>query len=98
VAGDFDGARQAFYQAWRILEERGTNNPAERSLLSLEAYYIKDVGEFETAEAILEEALELYKAAGDVHMQGRVLVQMEGRSSGTSCRSEESSTFARPWL
>jgi tetratricopeptide (TPR) repeat protein len=77
VAGDFDGARQAFNQAWRILEERGTNDPLERaSLLSLEASYIKDVGEFETAEAILEEALDLYRVARDVHMQGRVLVQM----------------------
>jgi tetratricopeptide (TPR) repeat protein len=77
VAGDFDGARQSFNQAWRILEERGTNDPADRaSLLSLEASYIKDVGEFETAEAILEEALDLYRAAGDVHMQGRVLLQM----------------------
>jgi tetratricopeptide (TPR) repeat protein len=77
VANDFEGARQSFNQAWRILEERGTGDPAERaSLLSLEASYIKDVGEFETAEAILEEALGIYKAAGDAHLQGRVLLKM----------------------
>jgi tetratricopeptide (TPR) repeat protein len=77
VASDFEGARQAFNQAWRVLEEHGTNDASERAtLLSLEASYMKDIGEFETAEIALEEALELYKAAGDPHRQGRVLIQM----------------------
>ncbi len=77
VAGDFDGARHAFNEAWRILEEHGTNDPVERAaILSLESSYMKDIGEFETAEAALEEALELYLASGDVHRQGRVLLKM----------------------
>lgn len=77
VAGDFEGARRAFNQAWRILEEHGTNDPEERAaILSLEASYMKDIGEFETAEAALEEALELYQAVGDIHLQGRLLLKM----------------------
>jgi tetratricopeptide (TPR) repeat protein len=77
VAGNFEEARHSFNEAWRILEEHGTNSPAERaSLLSLEASYMKDIGEFETAEAALEEALELYGLAGDVHQQGRILLQL----------------------
>jgi tetratricopeptide (TPR) repeat protein len=77
VAGDFKGARRAFNEAWRILEEHGTNQPGERAtILSLEASYMKDIGEFETAEAALEEALELYRTVGDPHLQGRLLLKM----------------------
>jgi tetratricopeptide (TPR) repeat protein len=77
VAGDFDAARHAFNEAWKVLEEHGTNDPGERAaILSLEASYMKDIGEFETAEAALEEALELYRTVGDGHLQGRVLLQM----------------------
>lgn len=77
VAEDFEGARRAFNEAWRILEEEGSNDPADRAaLLSLEASYIKEIGEFETAESALEEALEIYRGIGDTHLQGRVLLQM----------------------
>jgi hypothetical protein len=31
ATGGFDGARQTFNQAWRILEESGTNHPLERA-------------------------------------------------------------------
>jgi tetratricopeptide (TPR) repeat protein len=34
------------------------------------------MGEFETAEAALEEALELYQRVGDTHQQGRTLLKM----------------------
>ena len=76
IAEDFNGARSSFNEAWRLLEEEGTNDPLDRaSIISLEASYLKDVGEFETAEAALEEALEIYRKAGDFHSQGRVLLQ-----------------------
>ena len=76
LASDFEGARQSFNEAWRILE-MGTGDPAEEGqLLSLEASYMKDIGEFETAEAALEEALQRYQQAGDVHQQGRVMLKM----------------------
>lgn len=76
LASDFEGARRSFNEAWRILEE-GTGDPAEEGyLLSLEASYIKDIGEFELAESSLEEALEKYQEAKDPHQQGRILLQM----------------------
>jgi tetratricopeptide (TPR) repeat protein len=76
LASDFEGARRAFNEAWRILED-GTGDPAEEGhILSLEASYMKDIGEFELAEAALEEALEKYREARDTHQQGRILLQM----------------------
>ena len=76
IADDFEGARRAFNEAWRILED-GTGDPAEEAhLMSLEASYMKVIGEFELAEASLEEAYEIYRKAGDAHQQGRILFQM----------------------
>lgn len=76
-ASDFPGARQAFNEAWRILEQEGSNDPAEKArLLSLEASYLDNLGEFETAETLLEEALGLYRQIRDPHLQGRTFFQM----------------------
>lgn len=76
IAQDFEGARQAFDEARHLLKD-GTGDPAEEvSLLSLEASYLKDVGEFERAESSLEGALRLCRKAGDIQGQGRLLVQM----------------------
>ncbi len=76
LASDLPGAREAINEAWRLLEE-GTGDPLERAhLLSLDASYIRMVGEFETAEAALEEALQIYARAGDPHLEGRTLLQM----------------------
>jgi len=44
--------------------------------LSFDASYARMIGEFETAESILERALSLYLAVGDTHLQGRTLIQM----------------------
>ncbi len=77
LASDFEGSRQAFNEAWRILEEDGTNDPKERAhIIGLESGYMQDMGEFELAEAALEEALEIYRQLGDTHMQGRTLLKM----------------------
>jgi tetratricopeptide (TPR) repeat protein len=77
LASDFEGARGAFNEAWRILEEEGTNDPLEQAhLLSLEASYMNDMGEFETAETALEDALDTYRRIGDTHRQGRILLKM----------------------
>jgi tetratricopeptide (TPR) repeat protein len=76
IAADFEGARRAFKEAWRIVAE-GTGDPlAAAHIIGLEASYIKDIGEFETAESSLEEALEIYKQAHDTHQEGRTLIQM----------------------
>jgi tetratricopeptide (TPR) repeat protein len=76
IADDFEAARQAFSTAWLLLEE-GTGDPVEElRLISLEASYMKDVGDFELAEAALAEALQLARKIGDHHEQGRILFQM----------------------
>lgn len=76
IAADFEGSRRAFNEAWRIVAE-GTGDPLEAAhVITLEASYIKDVGEFETAESSLEEALEIYRKAHDSHQQGRILLKM----------------------
>lgn len=77
LASDFEGSRRAFNEAWQILEEEGTGDPLVRArLISLEASYINDIGEFETAESVLEEALEIYRSVRDSHLQGRILFKM----------------------
>jgi tetratricopeptide (TPR) repeat protein len=76
MASDFDGARSALNEAWR-LNELGTGNPLEKAqIISLDASWIKAMGEFETAESVLGEALSIYQSVGDAHMQGRILLQM----------------------
>lgn len=76
IAEDFDGARQALNEAWRLLKE-GTGNPVEEvRLISVEASYMKDLGDFELAEAALAEALQFARKLGDAHEQGRILFQM----------------------
>ena len=76
LASDLEGSRLAFHEAWRLLKE-GTGDPVEEAnLISLEASYLNDLGEFETAEASLAKALEIYQRLGDPHLQGRTLLQM----------------------
>jgi tetratricopeptide (TPR) repeat protein len=76
IAEDFEGARRAFNEAWRILEG-GTGDPIEEArLIGLEASYMKDIGQFEVAETSLEDALEIYRKVGDLHQQGRILLKM----------------------
>src|SRR3982751_4538984 len=77
LASDFEGSRRAFNEAWRILEEEGTNDPLDRAhIMGLESGYMQDMGEFETAEASLEEALEIYRHLHDTHLEGRTLLKM----------------------
>jgi len=77
LASDFEGSRRAFNEAWRVLEEEGTNDPVERAhIIGLESGYIQDMGEFETAESVLEEALDIYRKLGDSYLQGRTLLKM----------------------
>jgi tetratricopeptide (TPR) repeat protein len=76
LASDVDGARTALNEAWHLNED-GTGDPLEKAqLISLDASWMRMMGHFETAEGALEEALQIYKEAGDAHMQGRTLLQM----------------------
>ena len=77
LASDFEGSRHAFNEAWRILEEEGTNAPMDRAnVIGLESSYMQDIGEFETAEVSLEEALAIYRGLCDRHLEGRTLLKM----------------------
>jgi tetratricopeptide (TPR) repeat protein len=76
LSGNLDGARQAIAEAWSWNEE-GTSDPLDQAeIFRVDAAYAAAVGEFETAEAILEKALSLYLAADDPHLQGRTLIFM----------------------
>lgn len=76
MASDLEGARAALNEAWHWNEE-GSGDPLERAqLVSLDASWMRMMGHFETAESALEDALKIYRAAEDLHMQGRTLVQM----------------------
>ena len=56
---------------------RGTNDPLDRAhMIGLESGYMQDMGEFETAEASLEEALVIYRSLRDRHLEGRTLLKM----------------------
>lgn len=75
LAKDFDGAREAFREAWQALRE-GSGDPFEQAaLVSREANLLCDLGDFEEAARLLEQALALYREGGDLHFQGRTLLQ-----------------------
>ncbi|HSK78462.1 MAG TPA: tetratricopeptide repeat protein [Thermoanaerobaculia bacterium] len=75
LAKDFEGAREAFREAWKALEE-GSDDPFEQAgLVSREANLLCDLGEFDKAAQLLERALALYREGGDLHFQGRTLLQ-----------------------
>jgi tetratricopeptide (TPR) repeat protein len=76
LASDLEGARAAIAEAWKWNEE-GEGDPLDKAeILRVDASYAAAVGEFETAETILEKALSLARAADDAHLQGRTLIQM----------------------
>ena len=75
-ASDLDGARAAIAEAWKWNEE-GAGDPLDRAeIFRVDASYAALIGEFETAESILEKALALYRAVGDAHLEGKTLIQM----------------------
>jgi tetratricopeptide (TPR) repeat protein len=75
LAKDFEGAREAFREAWAALDEGGDDPHEEASLVSLEASLLCDLGELEEAAELLERALALYREGGDLHFQGRTLLK-----------------------
>jgi tetratricopeptide (TPR) repeat protein len=76
LASEFENSRASFNEAWHH-EEMGTGSPYTAAYVGrLEAYWMIDLGEFETAEAALEDALAKYRSVGDVGEEGRILVKM----------------------
>jgi tetratricopeptide (TPR) repeat protein len=77
LASDLQGAHRALSEALRIFEAEGSRNPLIRArITSLEASYLNDLEEFESAERILGQVLRTYRQAGDTHLQGRTLLEM----------------------
>jgi tetratricopeptide (TPR) repeat protein len=88
IAGDLDGARQAIAKAWRWNEE-GMGDPLDKAhLWRVDASYAAAVGEFETAETILEMALSLYLAANERHLpeRGGIVTEASHRSKSRRMR------------
>ncbi len=76
LASDLDGACRAIAEAWEC-NEQGAGDPRDKAhLYRVDASYAAAVGEFETAEAILEQARSLYLGANEPHLQGRTLIAM----------------------
>lgn len=76
LAGDFDGARASFQEAW-CEQQQGASDPyAQGNLIRLEASWMIDMGEFESAEAALEDARELYREVNDTCQEGRTILKM----------------------
>jgi tetratricopeptide (TPR) repeat protein len=76
LASDFEGARASFDEAWRE-QEHGSGDPCTQAYITrLEASWMIDMGEFETAEAVLEDAVQLYREVNDRTQEGRTVLKM----------------------
>lgn len=76
LAADFQGSEQAFRDAHAALSE-GTRDPREEAnLLCLQASLWRDLGEFDEAVAILDQAIAIYRGLGEPHLEGRALLKL----------------------
>jgi tetratricopeptide (TPR) repeat protein len=76
LAQDFPGARDAFTKAWAYREE-GTADPlVDAGIMQQEASWFVDLGEFEAAEVLLQNALKEYRRVKDTHREGRTLLKI----------------------
>jgi len=75
LATDFDGSQAAFIEA-RQAFAAGTRDPLQEAhITSLEGSLLKDLGDLEGAARRLERAVEIYREAGDRHLEGRTLLK-----------------------
>jgi tetratricopeptide (TPR) repeat protein len=75
LLGDFSGARTALKEASKLLDN-GTGDPMERAaLVSIHSSLLTDLGYFEEAEDVLQEALKLARSIHDRHLEGRYTIQ-----------------------
>ncbi len=75
LLGDFAGAKSALQEAEKLLEV-GTGDPQERAtLVSIWSSLLTDLGYFEQAEEVLQEALRLARQIQDRHLEGRYTIQ-----------------------
>jgi tetratricopeptide (TPR) repeat protein len=76
LARDFAGARDAYTKAWAYREE-GTADPlVDARIMQQEAAWFVDLGEFEAAEVLLQNALKEYRLIKDTHREGRTLLKL----------------------
>jgi tetratricopeptide (TPR) repeat protein len=75
AAADFHGAESAFRDAWRHVSA-GTGDAYERAnVLCHQALLLRDLGDFEAAVTLLDDAYAMYEQVNDTHLCGRVLIQ-----------------------
>lgn len=75
LASDFAGAEACFRLA-RTELSKGTGDPLEDAgLLSLEASLHKDLGDFERAVTVLDQAIAIYREMNETHLEGRALLK-----------------------
>jgi tetratricopeptide (TPR) repeat protein len=74
LGSDFTGAENVFRYAREALG-RGTGDPFEEAhLLTLQASWHRDLGNFERAVELLDRATEIYRGLNDFHLEGRTLL------------------------
>lgn len=75
LAGDFPGAGEALRKAAEMLE-RGSEDPYEEAnVLSITASLLTDLGEFERAADLLEDAVLLARSVRDSSLAGRLKIK-----------------------
>jgi tetratricopeptide (TPR) repeat protein len=78
MAGDFPGAGEALRIAAEMVE-LGTGDPYEEAyILSMTASLLTDLGDFEKAVSLLEDAAVLARAVRDRSLEGRLRIQQSG--------------------
>ena len=81
LASDFAGAQEAL-RAAALAMDQGTGDPYETiNVLSMTASLITDLGQFEEAADLLEEAATLARAVRDRPLEGRLRIQQAGNIS-----------------
>lgn len=73
LAGDLGGAEEALASAAKALAE-GSDALDRAELLELQARLLADQDRLDDAECLLGRALALYRALGERHLEGRVLI------------------------
>ena len=75
LTSGFSEAEMSFHQARKSLSD-GTGDPLEKAtLISLEASLLKDLGEFEQAVRLMDQAISIYRELNDRHLEGRTQLQ-----------------------
>jgi tetratricopeptide (TPR) repeat protein len=94
VMADLRSARSCLDLAERLIEE-GTGDPLlQAELLSLEASFLCQSGDFEQAVRLLNRASSIYRRTGDRHLAGRTMIK-KGTVLGNAGEAETAARLIR---